>query len=175
MESSSLHFVPYKRNAYDYRSFCCGEGQLDDWLDRYAGQSQKRWETRTYLLVNSMAESREIYGYFAVQPTQILPDEASLVRGRSTIYPMPATHLVKLAISDNHQGQGLGGRILAEAIRITLEAAELIGSVVLIVDAINDNAKSFYSRYGFTPLQNDSMRLFMPMKTIMEAFSQDPI
>ena len=84
---------------------------------------------------------------------------------------MPATHLVKLAISDNVQRQGLGGRLIAEAMRISLEAAELIGSVVLIVDAINENAKSFYSKYGFTPLQNDSMRMFMPMKTIMEAFS----
>ncbi len=171
MESTSLRFVPYKKNAYDYRSFCCGEGQLDDWLGQYAGQNQKRWETRTYLLVNSKAESREIYGYFAMQPTQILPDEASLVRGRGAKYPMPATHLVKLAISDNVQRQGLGGRLIAEAMRISLEAAELIGSVVLIVDAINENAKSFYSKYGFTPLQNDSMRMFMPMKTIMEAFS----
>jgi hypothetical protein len=40
------------------------------------------------------------------------------------------------------------------------------------VDAIDENARAFYRRYGFIDIPNRPNRLFMPMKTVGQMFSE---
>ncbi|MGO3085808.1 GNAT family N-acetyltransferase [Ancrocorticia populi] len=170
MEEKDLYFVQYSPKAYDYRDFYSGEPEVDDWLARYAGQSEKRMETRTYLLVSPESESRHIYGYIALANFRLLPEETSLLFRKPTRYVLPATRLVKLAVADEHQGEGLGAVLLFRAMEISLEAARLSGSAVMVVDALNAHARGFYERYGFVRLRDDSLRLGMTMSTIAAAF-----
>jgi hypothetical protein len=41
----------------------------------------------------------------------------------------------------------------------------------VIVDAKDDNAVTFYRRYGFIPFADQVNRLFLPMGTIEQLFS----
>ncbi|MGH7486924.1 MAG: GNAT family N-acetyltransferase, partial [bacterium] len=43
--------------------------------------------------------------------------------------------------------------------------ATIIGSSMIVVDALDDRAARFYERHGFIRL-TDSMRLILPMQTI---------
>ncbi len=47
---------------------------------------------------------------------------------------------------------------------------ESIGLVGMMVDAKNDEAKAYYRQYGFIPLPDNSLSLFLPIKTIQETF-----
>ncbi len=38
-----------------------------------------------------------------------------------------------------------------------------------MVDALDAEAKSFYERFGFLPLTDDVMRLFLPLSTLRSA------
>jgi GNAT superfamily N-acetyltransferase len=65
--------------------------------------------------------------------------------------PLPVVMLGRLAVDRNHQGLGLGRALVAHAIRLSLQAQQLVGARALLVHAIDDQAADFYRRMGFRP------------------------
>lgn len=67
--------------------------------------------------------------------------------------------IVKLALTEQLHGQGLGEQLLLDALSRCVVAGEVVGSRFVVVDAIDAAAESFYVRYGFqslpTPPQPD--------------------
>ena len=62
--------------------------------------------------------------------------------------------------------------MLVEALKKSVKVAkEHIGAVAVIVDPIDEEAISYYLKFGFTMLP-DSGRMFMSMKTIETAFGE---
>ena len=78
---------------------------------------------------------------------------------------MSATLLGRLAVSRELQGRRLGSILLALALRKAYENAAVVGSSMVVVDAIDESAARFYRAHGFIPLP-ESMRLILPMRTI---------
>ncbi len=76
-----------------------------------------------------------------------------------------ATLLGRLAVSTEIQGHGVGSILLARALAKAYEDAAVIGSSMVVVDAIDEKAAKFYQAHGFIPLP-ESMRLVLPMRTI---------
>ena len=76
-----------------------------------------------------------------------------------------ATLLRRLAVSREFQGRGLGSNLLAKALKRAFTNAAQVGSSMVVVDAIDENAANFYKANGFTQLP-ESMRLVLPMQTI---------
>jgi hypothetical protein len=59
----------------------------------------------------------------------------------------------------------LGSLLLADAIRRAYANAYVIGSSMLVVDAIDEHVAAFYQGHGFVRLP-DSSRLILPMLAI---------
>ena len=51
----------------------------------------------------------------------------------------------------------------------SLDLSEKLGIHAVVVDALDAEAKTFYERFGFMPLTDDEMRLFLPLSTIRSA------
>jgi hypothetical protein len=51
-----------------------------------------------------------------------------------------------------------------------METAELSAVYAVIVDAIDENAKNFYLKYGFLPLRDNGLSCFLPLETIAGEF-----
>jgi hypothetical protein len=66
---------------------------------------------------------------------------------------------------DAAPGSGLGALLLADAVRRAYAAASSVGSCMLVVDAINEQAAAFYEANGFVRLP-ESLRLVLPMRAI---------
>ncbi|MGH9598232.1 MAG: GNAT family N-acetyltransferase, partial [Terracidiphilus sp.] len=93
-----------------------------------------------------------------------LPDE---VARRLARYPVvSATLLGRLAVASNLRGQGLGRTLLLDALRRALAHSAHVASAGVVVDAKDENAVTFYSKYGFVPLIGSDHRLFLTMRTI---------
>ena len=58
--------------------------------------------------------------------------------------------------------------LLACALRKAYENADVVGSSMVVVDAIDERAASFYLAHGFIRLP-DSMRLIIPMRALGNA------
>ena len=82
-------------------------------------------------------------------------------------HPIPVFLIARLAIDKAHQGQGLGGRLLRHALRGAAAVSETVPIRAIIVDALDDDAKKFYSAYDFEPYPADSLRMWLLMKDSM--------
>ncbi|QSY58883.1 GNAT family N-acetyltransferase [Bifidobacterium imperatoris] len=65
-----------------------------------------------------------------------------------------------LGVDVRFQGEGLGWKLLQDAIIRARAISQQLGSRAIIVDPYNDSARSFYEHFGFRPIPgNDSMYL----------------
>lgn len=74
---------------------------------------------------------------------------------------IPATLIGRLAVDKNYKGKGYGGITLAEALKQIRTVSKITGIKIVLVDALNHSAVSFYKAYGFNELDDDKMKLFV--------------
>ena len=150
------------------KGFSCSEPTLDTYIRQYASQDQKRRVAAVFVLAD---EHHSIRGYYTLSslsiPTESLSEQ---LQKRLPRHPsQPATLLGRLAVDTNHQGTGLGETLLMDALYRSYASSEQVGSIAVVVDALNDSAVAFYLRYGFIAF-SESNRLFLPMQTIAQLF-----
>ncbi len=152
-------------DAHDFASFRCGRAELDEWLARHARNAVGQG-TRTYVL---LGESRLLAGYFAIAPHLVERDELPRRIGRGAPSKIPAVLLAKLALDKRLHGQGLGAELLVWALTTIVSAARAAGGKLVVVDAIDDAAASFYLRHDFQVVSGDPHRLVMKISTAARA------
>ncbi|HET9743844.1 MAG TPA: GNAT family N-acetyltransferase [Terriglobales bacterium] len=163
----SCGLEPLSRH-HDRAAFRCGVEALDRYLHTLASQDMRRKANAVFVLVPEDAPYR-IAGYFTLCAYSLapgsIPAEAQKQMPR---YPMiSATLIGRFAISSDMQGQGWGSRLMAKALQKAYENADVVGSSMVVVDAIDDRAVRFYQAHGFIKLP-ESMRLVLPMSTIRQ-------
>lgn len=72
----------------------------------------------------------------------------------------------RLAVDKNYMGKGYGGITLAEALKQIRAISKITGIKIVLVDALNESAVSFYKAYGFDELDDDKMKLFMKVSGV---------
>ncbi|MEL6633609.1 MAG: GNAT family N-acetyltransferase [Bacteroidota bacterium] len=83
---------------------------------------------------------------------------------------MPVVLLGRLAVHSEVQGKGIGGFLLFDALERAVSSAQNVGSVGVIVDAKDDNAESFYTKYGFVRITEEwPRRMFLSFRTFEQA------
>lgn len=162
-----LEIVAFSKSV-DRSEFHCGKTNLDDWIRRYAGQSERNDTTRTFLALNS---SGALVGYYATRTYELNLNEAASAFGvGKRRYPVPAMLLARLAVSDSLQGQGIGSILLIDAMARLADVSQSVGFEVVVVDAIDHDASAFYRRSGFTPFEDDDLHLFITTKSLRLTF-----
>lgn len=150
------------------KEFSCGEDVLDSYLKQYASQDQKRRIAAVFVLPD---ETNRIKGYYTLSstniPSEYLPEK--ILKHLPKHSYQPATLLGRLAVDQKFQRQGIGETLLLDALYRSYALSAQIGSIAVLVDALNKRAVSFYEQYGFIPLPRDN-QLFLPMKTIHQLF-----
>lgn len=151
-------------------SFRCGNPDLDDWLAESALNSDRSGTARVYVWLDEIGE---VNGYFAIAPHTVRSEglPRSVVRGSPDV--IPGYLLARLAVAESSQGRGNGGGLVVEALRTTLEAIRVGGGRVIVVDAIDDNARSFYEHFGFKAIPDIAGRLVMKASTAAASVGVD--
>lgn len=169
-----LRVEPLDGRRHDRAGFTCGVDSLDLYLKTQASQDLRRKANAVFVLV-AADEPRQVLGYFtlcayALAPG-VVPEEA---RKHLPRYPLVSATLIgKLAVATSQQGRGLGGVLLARALRKAYESAHVVGSSMVVVDALDERAAAFYASHGFIRLP-ESMRLVLPMRTLAKLFGPSP-
>jgi GNAT superfamily N-acetyltransferase len=146
--------------------FTCGVESLDRYLRTQAGQDVRRRANGVFVLTDKVAPDR-VLGYYTLCATALPPGEVSeAARKHIPRYPLASATLIgRLAVASDRQGQRLGAVLLADALRRALASAELVGSSMVVVDALDDGAAAFYRAHGFVRLP-ESLRLVLPMRLV---------
>ncbi len=157
------------RREHPRRRFRCGAERVDDWLATKALQHQQKHLSVTRVLLEP---SGEIAGFYTLATGQVdfrdLPVEFSKRLPRRLL---PVAMLAWLGVGTARQGRGLGRLLLAHALRDCWEAGKTFAFIAVVLDCLNDAAKSFYQHWDFEELPGHPYRLFLSvgrLKAMME-------
>ncbi len=152
------------------KEFDCGYEELNRYLRQFALPNDKKKIGKTFVAVDEADPSRPV-GYYTVSTAQILFGELSddLKKGLPQ-YPIPAMRIGKMAVDLSCQGKRICSFLLKDAFLRSLRISSEIALHFILVDAIDEKAKSFYLKYGFIPLKENSLTLVIALKTIEAAF-----
>jgi ribosomal protein S18 acetylase RimI-like enzyme len=135
------------RRDHPRSKFHCGQSVVDDWLATKAFQNQEKRLSVTRVLVDTASA---IAGYYTLATGQVdFGDLPAEVARRLPKRSLPIAALAWLGISADHQGQGLGRSLLAQALRDCYQAGQTFAFIALILDCIDDAAKAFYQQWVF--------------------------
>lgn len=97
-------------------------------------------------------------GYYCLSASSLSIEDAPGRVRRNMPNPIPVILIGRLAVDRRFEGQGLGRSLLQEAMLKGIEAARLVGARAFVVDALNEDAESFYRRFGFELMPPNSKR-----------------
>jgi len=151
--------------AHDRSAFSCGHAGLDTHLRRFAGQHARKGFGRTF--VATRPRETRVFAYYTLSSSSVaFADAPSDLARKLPQYPIPVALLGKLAVDQSARGERLGEHILMDALHRVLAVATEMAIYAVEVHAIDDNARRFYERYGFTPFEDHPHHLFLPLATI---------
>jgi GNAT superfamily N-acetyltransferase len=154
-------------SEHDLSAFDCGEAALNDWLQQRALKNESRF-SRTYVV----CEGSQVVAYFCIAAGAVERAAAPGKVRRNAPDTIPVSVIGRLAVSRSHAGKGLGADILADALRRIATASQSIGIGAVLVHAKDDRAKRFYMNCAeFIEYPADSRTLFLPIETVVAAFS----
>ena len=165
--------------GYDLGHFDCGEPTYNEWLVRHATSSVQAGVSAVYLLLEEHDEASRVVGYYAINPTQVVREDAPSSLSRGWPHAVPAWKLGKLAVhldlradKEAHWGR----QLLREALNTIVRVADAGGGKVIVVDADNPALVGFYLRNGFknTAAKGD-LALYMKVSTARKALTSQPV
>jgi predicted GNAT family N-acyltransferase len=168
-EPSDWTILPIRRD-HDRDSFDCGNSDLNQFLQKYARQSDDLAIARTFVAVK--AKGPRVHGYYSMRTGQVHFDRFPPEQiKRLPKYPIPVVHLARLAVDNAAKGVRLGETLLLDALEKSLKVSRDAAAYAVEVVAIDDSAKGFYLKYGFKELLDDRLHLYLPMRTIEALFA----
>jgi GNAT superfamily N-acetyltransferase len=151
------------RRDHPVDSFNCGREELDRFLIRYAFGNQQANASQTYLGLHDA----EVIGFYSLVVGEVAYADAPerLTTGLAR-HPVPIMLLARLAVRTDWQGRGIGAGLLKDAMRRTLQAADIGGIRAFAVHAKDAPARRFYEHFDFLASPTDPLHLFLLIKDL---------
>lgn len=159
-----------KRHNRD--AFVCGKPAMDKYLQTRSSQDVKRDMTVVFVLEGE--HDTDIAGFYTLSSLSI--DAGDLTEGAAKGLPkerpIGCTLLGQFGVHEKWQGQGVANWLLGYVLKDVLAASKRISSFALVLDAIDDDARSYWLHCGFIPFPETPNRLFLPMKIIRQLLEE---
>lgn len=160
--SAKLLIEKLKRD-HPLDEFDCGAEALNGFLIRHAFQNQLMNASQTYVAL----EDGVVVGFYTLVFAQVAYADAPerLQKGVAQ-HPVPLMLLARLAVASFAQGKKIGAGLLKDAMRRTLQAADIAGLRGLAAHAKGDEARAFYEHFDFVASPSDPMHLMVLLKDV---------
>ena len=151
------------RRDHPIDGFTCGSAELDRFLICFAFGNQQANASQTWLGLYGS----EVIGFYTLVVGEVAYGDAPerLTKGLAR-HPVPLMLLARIGVSTVWQGRKLGAGLLKDAMRRTLQAADIAGIRAFAVHAKDDSARRFYEHFGFVASPTDPLHLFLLLKDL---------
>ena len=143
----------------DTSTFDCGKPSLTSWLQIRAIRNEAGGASRTFVSIDD--ETDRIAGYYCLAASSLRSEAAPGGLRRNMPDPIPVVLIGRLAVDSAFQGSGLGAGLLQDALLKSIEAARLVGARAVIVYALDDEAVTFYERFGFSLIPETARCMYL--------------
>ena len=156
--------------SHNRAGFDCGVKDLNEFLKNLARQNLKKGLSRTFVLTGK-GFPEEILGYYTLSVFEVSAEKLPRKFAKKNKGNLPAVKIARLAVAKGLQKQGLGKHMMINAMKRVINISENVGIIGLFVDAKNQGAKEYYLNFGFIPLSDHSLKLFLPLNTLLQMHS----
>lgn len=154
------------RREHDRTRFGSGKADLDGWLRDHALHAGAMNTGRTFVWHSG---DRIVLAYFTLAAHLVAKEALPKRAGRGSPNAIPAILLARLALDRSQQGRGLGAELLWDALSRAVAANRQAAARLVVVDAVDEHAASFYEHFGFEPIPDIPTRLIQKMSSIEAA------
>ena len=147
--------------AHILHSFNSNRASLNAWLIDRALANEEKGASRTFVICED--DTQKVIGYYCLAQGAIGHDAVSAKFKKNMPNPLPVTVLGRLAIDQNHAGQGLGMALLKDAVLRSRLAATHAASRGIFVQALDEEAAGFYLKFGFTRSPTEPLYLMLSL------------
>ena len=147
--------------SHNRQEFDSGRQELNDWLQRVARQHQEKGLSKTFVATHEETPAR-IYCYYALTLAELENRHLPEARRKNLPRRIPGVQLGRLAVHKQYHGKGLGELLLVDALMRARRIYTEAGGIGLFVDAIDEQATGYYSRFGFEAAPDNPLLLFLP-------------
>ena len=117
-----------------------------------------------------LSENGHVVAYYALSAASVARVTLQGSLRRNAPDPVPLLLLGQLAVAITHRGMGLGSKLLRDALIRAATASRHVGFRALATHPIDDEAQTFYQRFGFTLVPDSHPRLMvMPIQRLLAA------
>jgi len=165
---------PFDPKTHDRAAFSCGVPQIDNYMKLTAKKGSKADVVRIWVVVDV---KNNIIGFYGINMHAVdvkdMPEAYQKKAGKRGM--LPAAFIAMIGVDKSQQGNGIGSALVADALSRIARVADEIGTCVIILDVYDDGdtdtvarRKTYYEAFGFLPLPDQPLRLFMPVQTARE-------
>lgn len=151
--------------GHNIADFCCSDQGLNEWLKKKALKNHSTGISRVYVICAQ--NGQRVIGYYCLSTGSVQRKMAPGAYRRNSPEFLPVIVLGRLAIDQSYCGKGLGAALLKDAIYRTENIALQAGVKALVVHALNEEVRSFYTRFGFDSSVVQPLTLLYPIKIQM--------
>jgi GNAT superfamily N-acetyltransferase len=160
------------RRDHPRSKFRSGQNEVDEWLRARALQNQDKHLSVTRIL---REVSGAIAGYYTLATGQVdFSDLPAEIARRLPRRQLPVAVLAWLGVDRAFHGQVLGRLLLAQALRDCHEAGRTFAFIAVILDCIDEAAKSFYQQFDFREMPGHPYRLFLSAQQLEAMMQSGP-
>jgi hypothetical protein len=162
------------RPSDDRTSFRCSDARINEYLAKYAGQSQfKQRSVVTYVI----ERDSQIASYVTVTGGTVAAERVPRDQGRfSGSFPLPVLVLARMGTDERYLGQKLAFELVGYVLGLALTLSDEIGCIGVLVDAKPGVVGFYKDKFGFMPTvepwetkPGDPTPMFLSTKRIIAA------
>jgi len=155
--------VSYK----NIKSFDCGNEMINTFVHKSLKKRVKKYLSQAYVLLD---EKETFVGFYTLDTFSITREIFELADKPSGLPPIvPVIKLGMLGLDKSLQKQGIGKKLLRDAIFKVVDISKIAGCKGLYLLA-EEEAVSFYEKLGFVTLKDAvPLPMFLNIETILES------
>lgn len=163
---------PFDAKSQDRAAFSCGVPQIDNYLKLTAKKGSKADVVRIWVVLD---DDRNTVGFYGINMHAVIAEDmpAELAKKAPRHGMLPAAFISMIGVDQTMQGKGLGSALLADALSRIGRVSDEIGTSAVLLDVFDcgnpetvARRKAYYESFGFVPLPDQPLRLFMPIQTV---------
>jgi hypothetical protein len=131
---------------------------MDDWLREHARQADRKDTARTYVWSN---RGGGVAAYLSLAPHWVTRRQTPAELGRGSPDRIPSILLARLALDRrfHRKPERFGSMLLVEGLAVAVDVSRRSGGRLIVVDAIDGDAASFYEHHGFRASPDPNRRM----------------
>lgn len=170
-DQAPFKIQPFDPKTHDRAAFSCGVPQIDNYLKLTAKKGSKADVVRIWVVLDV---KNNIVGFYGINMHAInvkdMPETYQKKAGKHGL--LPAAFIAMIGVNQTQHGNGIGSALVADALNRVARLSDEIGTCVIVLDIFDDGdaetvarRKTYYESFGFIPLPDQPLRLFMPVQT----------